>query len=114
MNMRRHHILYGVLILTLLIRGVIPAGFMPSMESHATMAICHGMAMAAQENGDKPSSHRPCLFASEFITGKAVEAILIPPPQERPREKVTFIAQEGLTSAIIAHYQSRAPPVSFI
>ena len=100
------------MILTLLIRSVIPAGFMPSMDGHAAMMNCPGMEMM-QQQGDKPVSHRPCLFASEFITGKAVDIIHVPAPQVLPVARITFIAEAGLFSVFIDAYQSRGPPVSF-
>jgi hypothetical protein len=70
---RRHQrsLLSGLLLLALITRALIPAGFMPSSTGPFTMMICHGGALTQHHPNqpDDPSHFDHCPFGAAPAVG---------------------------------------------
>ncbi|MCX7058972.1 MAG: hypothetical protein NTZ79_17875 [Proteobacteria bacterium] len=106
--------LAGLALLALLVRGLIPVGFMPAQLGGAThLMFCHGTAMAmpdAGHSGSKPAAHGYCAYAAS--SGAALLPVLA--LQAPPIVPAAISAASPLSSRVAAppprHSAARGPP----
>jgi hypothetical protein len=111
---RRHQrsLLSGLLLLALITRALIPAGFMPSSSGPFTMMICHG-GMLAQSHSNQPNdpSHFDhCPYGAAPAVGPLSDvATLAPSPPAVARIESAFQSGPAAPRRDRAH-PPRAPP----
>ena len=115
---RRHiHLLVALLLPLMVMRGMLPAGYMPVAEGGVLkMALCSdGLQRPGQ--GDQndhrlPGSNGDCLFAHAAASAPPPAVIFLPAPEIiAARSTESSTAQQ--TAAVIARAQSpRGPPAS--
>jgi len=113
-------LLCAVLLAALVIRALIPAGFMPGGGSGFSMALklCHGMEMGTLPiHGDEPqspapASHKdaPCVFAALASAAPLPELLQIT-AYSRPVDSAVANDVFGIiTTSIVRAQSARAPP----
>ena len=111
-------LLFGILLAALVLRALVPAGYMPAVGQAFAIEICRvGLpsSVAADESAQKTDSHQTtdasfCSFAAAPGAGPAPEvlAVWIPPAAAQPP------AEESDVSVVFTRpshdRQARAPP----
>jgi hypothetical protein len=105
-------------IQAMLLRALLPVGWMPSTDSHAPLIICPmmgGMMHAAATHRGLPQHHSPaCPFTASLaqLAAPAISSPLRLPPNQ-PAVAHAFAPAATLFAALSHRSQSpRAPPLS--
>lgn len=119
-SLRRHWlpnpVLWGVLLAALVLRALIPAGFMPSSAQPFALEICRAGFPAILDVGDEhastghASSAEDCVFALAPLLGPAAHSVALAgvvPVADAPELRVVL---PSISTRRFCISQPRAPP----
>jgi hypothetical protein len=113
---RRHlHLLIALLLPLMVMRGMLPAGYMPVAEGgELRMALCSDGLQLSGENGHDnhplPGSSGDCLFAHAAASGPPPIIIALAAPEFVEARSSESSAAQQTASVIPRAQSSRGPP----
>jgi hypothetical protein len=114
---RRHiHLLIALLLPLMVMRGMLPAGYMPVSEGGVVkMALCSDGLQLPAGNGDKdnhrlPGSNGDCLFAHAAASAPPPSSIALDAPAFVDTQSPEFFTAQQAASLIPRAQSPRGPP----
>lgn len=111
--------LIGILLVALILRGLIPAGYMPGTGGAFGLELCNGGSLPAHHLTDDPNHHHGgsgphfehCVFGSAPVPGPAPDVVIALTPPEAVDAPVTADRTPLLGVTLARAQQARAPPL---
>ncbi|HMA11998.1 MAG TPA: hypothetical protein VKO83_08925 [Steroidobacteraceae bacterium] len=114
---RRHlHLLIALLLPLMVMRGMLPAGYMPVAEGGVLkMALCSDGLKLPSDNGGQdhhrlPGSSGDCLFAHAAASAPPPSIVALPAPGFTGGQSTGIPAAQQAASVIPRAQSSRGPP----
>jgi hypothetical protein len=114
---RRHlHLLIALLLPLMVMRGMLPAGYMPVAEDGAfKMALCSEGLQQPSSNGDTndhrlPGSGSDCLFAHAAGSAPPPSIVVVASPEATDERSAAMPAAQSIASTIRRAQSPRGPP----
>lgn len=116
LHCRARRSLIGILLVAVLARGLIPAGYMPAYAGSLGLQLCNaGLTHHSSHDSDPRSGRAPhlehCVFGNAPLAGPTPHGVIALPPAAPPSDS-TFVTKPLQVSARIHRTQQpRAPPL---
>ena len=116
-NRRRRELVTSILLVALVLRALIPAGFMPASGEGFSLTICRGdlsVPSSPHDTGRHPGNAphtEHCAFGNAPAAGPAMEVARILPTPVTSAEPIPFLSEPlHLNVALVRVQQPRGPP----
>jgi len=116
-NRRKRELVTSILLVALVLRALIPAGFMPASGQGFSLAICRTTFQATsapQDTGQypgRPSHIEHCAFGNAPAAGPAMEVARVLPTPVTAAEPILLLCEPlHLNVGLVRVQQPRAPP----
>jgi hypothetical protein len=116
-NRRRREILTSILLVTLVLRALIPVGFMPASGEGFSLTLCRAAfsaPSAPQDTGRHPGNPlhvEHCAFGNAPAAGPAMEVARVLPGAVTAAEPILFLYEPlHINVGLVRVQQPRGPP----